>query len=109
MGFARSERGVNLTFVSNMTFNNGVTLPAGTYRMQVPENSRTPEVEFYKEHPITQDWDRNPSATVEAKVVAQQHKNSRTEIDSVQRGDAQLIRVIRPKGWEESLHFASTN
>lgn len=34
-----SERKTNVTFISTAKFNNGDTLPAGTYQMEVAENS----------------------------------------------------------------------
>ena len=36
------ERKADVTFSTMTKFNNGTTLPAGTYRMEVPENSQTP-------------------------------------------------------------------
>ena len=60
-------------------FNNGGTLPAGTYRMEVPENSQTPAVTFLQDGKVM--------ATVKAKVVTEQKKNEDTEVDSVARGE----------------------
>jgi len=102
-----SERGANIIFASATKLRNGDVLPAGTYRMEVAENSQNPEVKFYKEDATTQDWGGEPVAMTHAKVISQPSKNQRTEIDSVQRGSDQLLQVVRPHGWSERLVFAT--
>jgi len=97
-GFHKSsERATDVTFLNKAKFDNGNTLPAGTYQMEVPENSPTPEVTFKKDGKVM--------ATVRAKVVTQPKKNAYTEIDAAASGDAQLVTAIRPAGWDESLIF----
>jgi len=99
-GFHKSsERGTDVTFAYATRFKNGDTLPAGTYQMEVPKNSQTPDVTFYRDGKVM--------ATVKAKVVAEQKKNGGTEVDSVTRGNAQEVTAIRPGGWEEELIFES--
>jgi hypothetical protein len=93
------ERKVEVTFSTMTKFNNGTTLPAGTYRMEIPENSQTPAVTFSQNGKVV--------ATVEAKVVTEQRKNDATEVDTVSQGDAQLVRSIRPGGWTEEIDFGS--
>ena len=93
------ERGTEVTFASQTKFNSGATLPAGTYRMEVPENFQTPAVTFSQAGKVL--------ATSEAKVVTQQKKNETTEVDSVTQGDAQVLTAIRPSGWDEELIFGS--
>ena len=104
-----SDRGTDVTFVSTAKFNDGVTLPAGTYRMEVPENSKTPEVTFYQENgdPSLGLQVGKAMATVKAQTITQQKKNANTEIDAVTSGNAQLVKEIRPRGWDETLLFAS--
>jgi len=103
MGFAhgssrrQAERATNVTFANTMKFQSGETLPAGTYRMEVPENSTTPDVSFSKDGKVM--------ATARAKVVSQEKKNNNTEVDSVAQGKVQAVKVIRPQGWEEKLVF----
>lgn len=94
-----SERGTDVTFSSKTKFNSGDTLPAGTYRMEVPESSQTPAVTFSQNGKVM--------ATIEAKVVNEQKKNGGTEIDSTTEGDAQVLTAIRPAGWDEELIFGS--
>lgn len=93
------ERGTDVTFSSTTKLNNGSTLPGGTYRMEVPENSQTPSVTFSQDGKVM--------ATVEAKVVTEQKKNEDTEIDGVTQGDAKVLTAIRPAGWNEKLVFGS--
>jgi tetraacyldisaccharide-1-P 4'-kinase len=92
-----AERRTDVTFINMMKFANGDTLPAGTYRMEVPENSHTPNVMFYKDGKVM--------ATTKAKVVTQQEKNQETKVESVTRANAQLLTSISPAGWNESLVF----
>ena len=94
-----SERATNVTFINTTKFQNGTTLPAGTYRMEVPESTQAPTVTFYK--------DGKAMATVNAKVVDQQKKNDNTEVDSVTKGNVQELTAIRPSGWHERLVFAT--
>lgn len=94
-----SERTTDVTFTNTTKFQNGTTLAAGTYRMEVPESSQSPKVTFYK--------DGKAMATVDAKVVDEQKKNDNTEIDSVTKGEVQQLTAIRPSGWHERLDFAT--
>ena len=109
------ERGKNVRFTEMMKLGNGDTLPAGTYWMEVPENSQTPNVTFYKEQdPLIEDedmasqrWIGKAMATVKATVVPQQKRNENTEVEGVTQGNAELLTAIRPGGWEEKLVFGS--
>jgi hypothetical protein len=65
--------------------------------MEVPDNSQTPNVTFYK--------GGKPMATVPAKVVTEEKKNSETEVDALTHGNAQALTAIRPAGWNEELTF----
>ena len=99
-GFHKSsDHAATVTFVNTAKFKGGDMLPAGTYRMEVPENSQTPKVTFSKDGKVM--------ATEAAKVVSEQKKNNDTEVDSVTAGNAQLVKTIRPAGWTEALVFAS--
>jgi hypothetical protein len=99
-GFHKSsDHATQVTFTSMAKFNNGDTIPAGTYRMEVAENSQSPKVTFSKDGKVI--------ATEGAKLVGEQKKNDDTEIDSVTRGDTQLVTTIRPAGWNQELVFGS--
>lgn len=104
-----SAHGANVMFASAIKLKNGDVLPAGTYRMEVAENSQNPEIKFYKEDATTQDWGGNPIAMTHATVISQPERNRHTEIDSVQRGADQLLQTVRPRGWSERLVFASNS
>ena len=107
-GFHKSsERGVNVTLTATTKFQNGETLPAGTYRMQVEENSQAPKVTFYKEDPSTQDWGGHAMASINVKAITEPEKNQQTEVDSVTHGNTQTLKTVRPRGWNEELIFGS--
>lgn len=91
------ERATYVTFANTMKFQSGDSLPAGTYRMEVPENSPNPHVTFSRDGKVV--------ATAQATVVTEQTKNNDTEVDSVAQGNAQAVKEIRPAGWEEKLVF----
>ena len=92
-----TERGTSVTIADTLQLKNGSTLPAGTYRMAVAENTNTPDVSFYENGKMI--------ATTQATVVAEQKKNSETEVDFVQKDGANRLTEIRPSGWEEALRF----
>jgi hypothetical protein len=94
-----SDRKVDVTFANPVMFKGGETLPAGTYQVEVPENSTKPDVAFLHNDKVM--------ATVRATVVTQEKKNRVTSIDSVTQGNTQWVTAIRPSGWNESLIFSS--
>ncbi len=65
--------------------------------MDVAENTKTPDVSFYKDGKVI--------ATTRATVVAEQKKNSETEVDYVKKGGANRLTEIRPSGWYKALLF----
>jgi hypothetical protein len=67
--------------------------------MEVSPNSQTPDVTFSKGGKVV--------ATIKAKVVSQETKNSDTVVDTAADGGAQLVMAIHPGGWRESLIFGS--
>jgi len=97
-GATHKDRAKDVTFSATSKFQNGVTLRAGTYKMEVPDNSQTPNVTFSQNGKVV--------ATVPATIVSEQKKNSQTEVDAVTRGNAQAVTAIRPSGWDEELSFA---
>jgi hypothetical protein len=104
LGFAAGSshksqaRGTDVNFGEAVKLKNGDTLPAGTYRMEVAENSQTPTVTFSQDGKV--------KATVEAKAVPQQNKYDETECDIDTQGNAEVLTAIRPQGWDEELLFA---
>ena len=96
-----SDRATSVTLGEKMELANGKTLPAGTYRVEMPADSQTPVVRFSQDGKVV--------ATANAKVVSEGNKNPYTEIDSVKQGDATEITTIRPAGWHEILKFNTAN
>ena len=92
-----SDRKTFVTFASSVKLQGGATLPAGTYKIEVPEGTQNPTVSFLSGDRVT--------ATAPASLVSEQNKNSQTEVDSVTDGNYQDVTTIRPQGWKESLHF----
>ena len=100
LGFASSsmkDHKTNVNFYTTAKFQNGDVLPAGTYQMQVPENTQTPEVTFSTYGKVV--------ATVPARVVSEANKNPETQVISDTTGSAQLVKSIEPSGWRETLIF----
>jgi hypothetical protein len=92
-------KSVSIDFSNQMILRGGQTLPAGTYRIEIPENSQHPVVTFEKDGKVM--------ATARANVVSQARKNEQTSVESVQQGQSQVIQEIRPGGMREALVFGS--
>lgn len=108
-GFHKLSR-TDVNFTAPAKFENGNVLPAGSYRMVVSGNPQTPQVKFYKEYVGIDGMGEagltaKPSLTLEAKGLSEPRKNETTEVDSVIRGDVQVIKSIRPAGLHEELVF----
>lgn len=107
------ERKTNVTFASATMLKNGATLPAGNYRIEVTQAASVTEVKFYKEGTDFAGSVNTPDAlgsgklmaTLKARVVSQAEKNAETEVETITRGNAQLLSTIRPGGWKEELVF----
>lgn len=95
------DRSTHVTLSTAEELGNGPVLPAGTYRMEVPDNATKPEVAFYKDGKLV--------AQAQAQVVTSTNKNPYTEVDSRKAGSQQIITAIRPVGWTESLVFKKSN
>ncbi len=106
-----SIRRTDVNFAFNTKLKNGDVLPAGEYQMIVANNSPTPNVKFYKVYtdPYTSSTQvgNKVVATVKAKVVTEDRKNPTTEVVTDQHGNAQMVKSIRPAGWDEKLVFGS--
>jgi len=107
-GFARGgsmhkspERKADITFNDVVKLRNGVTLPVGTYRIEVPEDTQTPTVTFSRGGKVV--------ATSSASLVSEEKKNSHAEFDTVRDGNTLEITEIRPEGWSEALDSAGIN
>ena len=97
-GFHKSnDRSTNIVLVNTLKLNNGAKLAPGHYKMEVPKDTKTPDVAFYQHGKVV--------VTLPAKVVSEAKKNSNTYVDSIRSGKYQLLTKIRPTGWREALVF----
>ncbi len=96
-----ADRSTRVTLASSEKLAGGPMLPAGTYRMEVPENVTNPHVMFYKDGKLV--------AKALAKVVTKTQKNPYTEVDSSKEGSEDVITEIRPSGWTEVVMFSKAN
>ena len=96
-----ADRSTKVSLASAEKLGNGSVLPAGTYRMEVPENVTAPEVMFYQYGKLV--------AQAKAKVVTNTVKNPYTEVDSTKEGSQDVITKIRPGGWTEDLLFSKAS
>lgn len=100
--FSRSStKSFDVTLAGATKLNNGRVLAAGNYTMKVPEQTRSPEVQFYKDGKLV--------AKAQAKVKTQPRKNEYTEILTAMQGKSNVITAIEPGGWAERLVFGKAS
>jgi hypothetical protein len=92
-------KSTRISLGSTMKLANGTILRPGSYRMEVPENTKSPRVVFYQNGKVV--------AKSKVKLVSEATKNPDTEIDSVKSGKYQLVTKIHPAGWQEVLVFSN--
>ena len=106
-----SDRKTDVILAFSTKFKNGDVLPAGEYQMDVAKNSQIPNVKFYKIYtdPYTSETQvgNKVMATVKAKVVTEDQKNPTTEVVTDKHRNGQMMKSVRPAGWEEKLVFGS--
>ncbi len=107
VGFARSwfgkssTKSYSVTLDSAAKLRNGIELQAGNYSVKVPENTQTPEVEFYSGGKLV--------AKEQAKVQSQSVKNDYTALELNTKGNASVITAVDLGGMSEKLVFGSAN
>jgi len=107
LSFARSwfgkssTKSYSVTLASAAKLRNGAELPAGDYTLKIPENTQTPEVEFYAEGKLV--------AKEQAKVQAESQKNAYTALELSTKGNTNVIIAVDPGGMSEKLVFSSSN
>jgi hypothetical protein len=72
-------------------------LQAGEYTIRIPENTQSPEVEFYTDGRLV--------AKAQAKVETQPQKNEYTAIETTNEGNTDVVTAIDPSGLPERLVF----
>ncbi len=96
-----STKSFDLTLASAAKLSNGTMLEAGNYTMKIPEHTKSPEVQFYKDGKLV--------AKAQAKVKTQPQKNEYTEILTAMQGKTNVITAIEPGGWPEKLVFTKAS
>ncbi len=94
-----SVKSTNVDIVYNTTLPKGVVLQSGSYRMEIPLNTQTPDVKFFQNGKLV--------ATVPAKVKPEGQKSSATEIDYDKRGSAHFMTRAQIQGLNEALVFSN--
>ena len=104
LGFAGAGRGrsstksIEVTLIESTKLNNGTVLPPGDYTVKIPEDTQSPEVEFYRGERLV--------ATAQVQVQARSEKNDYTTIEGTDKGDGYVITAIAPRGLPEKLVFS---
>jgi hypothetical protein len=90
-----------VTLERAVRLNNGTLLQAGEYTIRIPENTQSPEVEFYTDGRLV--------AKAQAKVETQPQKNDYTAIETTNEGHTDVVTAIDPSGLRERLVFSDSN
>jgi hypothetical protein len=107
VGFAHSRPGKSSTKTYSVTLDSaaklksGAELQAGDYTVKVPENTQTPEVEFY--------FGGKFVAKEQAKVQAEPQKNAYTSLELSTAGSAKVVVALDPGGLSERIVFTDSN
>jgi hypothetical protein len=106
VGFARSSsmhkvKSFNVDLANAVKLNNGEMLKPGDYNMKVAENTKSPQVAFYK------DGDLVASTQAHARTIT--NKNEATELHLQMKGNTYVVNSIDPKGWREKLVFGNSS
>jgi len=96
-----STKSYSVTLDSAAKLRNGTELQAGNYTVKVPENTQTPEVEFYSGGKLV--------AKEQAKLQSQSVKNDSTALELNTIGNTSVITAVDPGGMSEKLVFGSAN
>jgi len=104
LGFARSWFGKSSTKTYSVSLDiaaklsNGTELQAGNYTVKIPENTQTPDVEFYSGGKLV--------AKAAAKVVTQSLKNGNTALEISTQGTTPIVTAVDPAGMAEKVVFS---
>lgn len=78
---------------------NGTELQPGSYKVEVAENTRSPEVMFYRQNKLV--------AQTQAQLVNTGMKNSETELHYNAAGNQHVLTQLDLKGWTGKVMFNS--
>jgi len=94
-----STKSFSVTLDSAAKLTNGAELKAGDYTIKIPEDTQSPEVEFFADGKLI--------AKEQARVVTQAQKNEDTAIEVSTEGNTNVITAVDPGGWPERVVFPS--
>jgi hypothetical protein len=96
-----SVKTTNVDIIYQAKLANGKTLDAGNYRIEIPLNSKSPELKFYRHGKLV--------ASVPARVKNEAQKPPATEIDYTRKGAAEYLSSVSPRGLRESFIIAGSS
>jgi hypothetical protein len=85
-----SVKSTNVDILYKTNLGNGTTLNAGTYKLEIPLTSKSPELKFYQNGKLV--------ASVRAQVKSEATQPSATEVEYTRKGGAEQITEILPSG-----------
>jgi hypothetical protein len=102
-GYHNSARkSADVDLADTMKVPNGPTLPPGTYRVTLVNDSSAPEVEFYRDGKLV--------GQAPVRLVDQGSKIANTEVfTNVQSDHSQLITEMDLSGWTEKVMFSGSD
>lgn len=100
--FERSNtKTCHVTLDSAAKLNNQTVLKAGQYTLKIPENTQSPEVEFYADGRLV--------AKAQAQVKSEPQKNEYTAIELNSNESTNVITAVDPRGLAEKLVFVNSS
>ena len=96
-----STKSYRVALDNNAKLSNGAELKAGSYTVKIPDNTQSPEVEFYDGVKLV--------AKEQAKVVTQPQKNAYTALELSNKGNTSVVTAIDPGGLSERIVFSSSS
>jgi hypothetical protein len=90
-----SVKSTNVNIIYSAHLANGTTLKAGKYRLEIPLNTKTPDLKFYQNGKLV--------ASVPAQVKKERVKNQTTEVDYNDQNHVQYMTQIRPGGLKKAF------
>jgi hypothetical protein len=96
-----SVKSTQVNILQNTKLANGKTLEAGNYRIDIPLNSKSPELKFYRDGKLM--------ASVPAIVKQETRRPSETEVDFSRKGGAEYLTEVRPRGLTQGYVISSSS
>ena len=94
-----ANKSADVTLSSGVKLADGALLEPGSYKMQLVNESTSPEVHFFKNGRLV--------ARSQAKVINEPEKNDLTSVYTDKKGNEVVLTEIRPAGWNARLVFTA--